>query len=271
MRRSLLLPVLAAAIAGPVHAAEGNTSLGIGVDYSSGDYGTDVTTEILSVPLTLRHASGNWSFRASVPWVRVSGDPNVLPTVGLVPNLNPIGRGRLGPIGGAPIGDARQPPQRGTASGLGDLTLGLAYSVATDRGLGIDLGVNAKIATADEDKGLGTGANDYGVGIDLYRDFDGTMLFGGVGQVWLGSSKFIDVDSIQTGNAGISQQAGRGRIGVMYEHRTATARGLDARRDVIAFYSVPTTGIGRFQLYASRGLSDASPDWGAGIAVSAGF
>ena len=261
---ALLLATLASA--GAAQAADG-VAFGIGADYTRGDYGTDVETEILSVPVTARIRSGNWNFAASLPWLRVSGDPNVLPTTGPVDNLNPIGRGRDGLFGGSPSAE----PERGSASGVGDLTLAAAYSIPTGSEVGVDLGANAKIATADEDKGLGTGANDYGVSVDLYRDFDGTMLFGGVGHTWLGDSTYIDVDSVQSGNLGVSQQAGDGRLGVMYEHRTATADGLDDRRDAVGFYSLRTASGGRFQVYASHGLSDGSPDWGAGVSVSAGF
>lgn len=263
IRSTLFLAAIAAA--GLAHATD--ATLGVGVDYSRGDYGSDIDTEILSIPVTARVQSGNWGFSASVPWLRVSGDPNVLPTVGVVPNLNPLGRGRDGLLGPAPGAEA----ERGTASGIGDVTLAAAYSVPTGSALGVDLGIKAKLATADEDEGLGTGANDYGVSVDLYRDFDGTVVFGGVAHTWLGSSTYIDVDSVQGGNVGVSRQAGRGKLGMMYEHRTATANGLDDRREAVGFYSLPTPSGGRFQLYASRGLSDGSPDWGAGIAISTGL
>lgn len=265
MMRSILL-LATVATTGLAQAADGAT-LGVGVDYSRGDYGSDIETEILSVPVTARIRTGNWNLSASVPWVRVSGDPNVLPAVGLVPNLNPLGRGRDGLLGDAPGAEH----ERGTASGVGDVTLAAAYSVPTGSALGVDLGVKAKIATADEDKGLGTGANDAGVSVDLYRDFDGTVVFGGVAHTWLGSSTHIDVDSVQSGNLGISQQAGRGKLGVMYDQRTSIARGLEDRREAVGFYSLPTASGGRFQVYASHGLSDGSPDWGAGVAVSTGF
>ncbi|MEG3183427.1 transporter [Novilysobacter erysipheiresistens] len=255
------------AAAGFAYATD--TTLGVGVDYSRGDYGSDIDTEILSVPVTARVQNGNWRLSASVPWLRVSGDPNVLPAVGAVPNLNPLGRGRDGLLDPTPDADAEA--ERGSASGIGDVTVVAAYSVPTDSAIGIDLGVKAKLATADEDKGLGTGANDYGVSVDLYRDFDGTVVFGGVAHTWLGSSTFIDVDSIQGGNLGLSRQAGRGKLGMMYEHRTAAASGLGDRREAVGFYSLPTTSGGRLQVYASHGLSDGGPDWGAGIAVSAGF
>src|SRR4249919_2845504 len=94
MTRSLLFCASLLAF-GSVHAADG-LSLGAGVDYSSGDYGSDTTTEILSVPFTAKYTSGNWSYKASLPWLRVSGDPNVLPGLGNVVNVNPHGRGRGG-------------------------------------------------------------------------------------------------------------------------------------------------------------------------------
>jgi hypothetical protein len=274
IRTALFIAVIAASGAATAQdkratqplAATGDTSasFGIGVDYSSGDYGSDVTTEILSVPVTARARSGNWGFRASLPWVRVSGDPNVLPSVGLVDNLNPVGRGRDG-IGGAPV---QGQTETGTASGIGDLTLGATYSLPTGSALGVDLGVNAKIGTADADKGLGTGANDYGVSVDLYRDFDGTMLFGGAGYTRLGTSPFIDVDSIGSGNVGVSQRVGASRVGGMVEYRGATVSGLDPRVDAVGFLNVPTGGKGTFQVYLSRGLTDSSPTWGVGMALS---
>lgn len=265
IRLSLLLAAILAT--GAASAAETSTSFGIGADYSTGDYGSDVTTDIFSVPVSATVTSGSWRFRGSLPWIRVSGDPNVLPTLGVVDNRNPIGRGRGGLIGDPGEGEQIE---SGTASGIGDLLLEATYTVPTGTALGLDVGVNAKVATADEDKSLGTGSNDYGVAIDLYRDFDGTMLFGGIGHTRLGTSEFIDVDGINTGNLGISQVAGSGRVGAMVEFRSATVSGLDDRRDLIGFYNLPTSGGRQFQVYASRGLSDSSPDWGVGVAISSG-
>lgn len=250
-------------LAGAAHAEDGFT-LGIGADYSSGDYGTDTTTEILSVPVTAGFTDGNWSYKASLPWMRVDGDPNVVPGLGSITNLNPRGRGRL--IGGDPVA-----PASGSASGIGDLRLAATYSFDTGSALGIDVTGNAKIATADEDKGLGTGANDYGVALDLYRDFAGTLLFGGGGYTLLGDSTYIDVDSVLNANFGASRSAGAGRIGAMYDWREAAADSADDRSEVTGFYSFPTGGSSKVQLYGVKGFSDGSPDWGGGLTFSAGF
>jgi hypothetical protein len=56
-------------VAGMAHAEDG-LSLGVGVDYSSGDYGSETTTKILSVPLSAKYNTGDWSFKASLPWMR---------------------------------------------------------------------------------------------------------------------------------------------------------------------------------------------------------
>lgn len=273
LRRTFLLTLaLAGGVPATTWAADG-FSVGAGVDYSSGTYGGDVSTEILSVPFTARLDSGRWSLKAALPWVRVSGAPNVLPAMGPVDNSNPITRGGGLPLlPGTPGGEAPapEPSRSATASGVGDLVLSAAYAVPMGGAWGLELGVNTKIGTADADKGLGTGATDYGVSADLYRDFSGTTLFGGVGHTWLGSSDYIDLDNTATFNAGISQVAGQGRLGLMVDHRTATNSAFDDRRDLIGFYTRQTQGQGRVQLYVSHGLSDGSPDWGVGLAIGSG-
>lgn len=263
MKRSTLFCAVML-LAGAAHAEDG-LNLGVGADYSSGDYGTDTTTTILSVPVTAKYTTGAWSFKASLPWMRVDGDPNVVPGLGSVTNLNPRGRGR-GAGGGTP-----SPVESGTESGMGDLRLAATYSIDTGGPLGVDLTANAKVATADEDKGLGTGANDYGVAVDLYRDFDGTLLFGGVGYTALGDSDFIDVDSVLNADAGASWKVGTGSLGAMYDWRAAASDDADDRSELTGFYSFPAGERTKMQVYAVKGLSDGSPDWGLGLSLSTGF
>lgn len=265
MSKTLLACALLIA-AGAAHAADG-FSLGAGVDYTSGKYGTDTTTTILQVPVTAKYTTGDWSFKASLPWMRVKGDANVVPGLGEVVNLNPRGRGRV--VGG---GGSTATSTNDTASGLGDLRLAATYSLPTSNGLGIDLTGNAKIATADENKGLGTGANDYGVAVDLYRDFSGTTLFGGVGYTWLGQSDYIDVDAVANANVGFSRKIGdASSAGLVYDWRQAATATTDGRSELTGFYAFPASDTSKMQVYATKGFSDGSPDWGAGVSFTAGF
>lgn len=264
MSKTLLACALVLA-AGAAHAEDG-FNLGIGADYTRGDYGTDTTTSIFQVPVTAKYTTGDWSFKASLPWMRVTGDANVVPGLGQVINLNPVGRGRGN---GGTTGTA---PTSGTTSGLGDLRLAATYTVPTGNALGLDLTANAKIATADEDKGLGTGANDYGVAVDLYRDFSGTTLFGGVGYTWLGESDYIDVDSVANANVGVSRKIrDAASVGVVYDWREAATVATGERSELTGFYAFPAGGKNRMQVYATKGFSDGSPDWGAGVSFTAGF
>ncbi|KFN45234.1 hypothetical protein [Arenimonas metalli] len=262
MLRTTLCAALA--LASVAVQAEDGASLSVGADYSSGEYGSDTTTDIFSVPVTAKWTTGAWTFKAGLPWLRIDGDPNVLPGVGSVVNDNPRGRGRGN--GGAP--DA---PAEGSASGIGDLRLAATYAFDTGGPLGVDLTANVKFGTADEDKGLGTGATDYGLALDLYRDFDGTTLFGGVGYTVLGDSDFIDVDSVVGANVGASRTLGPGSLGLSYEWREAASDGFDDRSELMAFYSVRTDGGSRWQVYALAGLSDGSPDIGAGFSYTIAY
>lgn len=264
MKRSALVCAMLV-LAGAAHAEDG-FSASVGADYSTGDYGTDTTTKIFSVPVTARFNDGNWRYKASLPWMRVEGDPNVVPGLGSLDNLNPRGRGRGGLIGGEPTAT-----ETGSASGVGDLRLAATYSFDTGHALGIDVTGNAKIATADEDKGLGTGANDYGIALDLYRDFGGTLLFGGAGYTLLGDSDYIDVDSVLNANFGATRRVGRGSLGAMYDWREAASDAADDRSEITGFYSFPTGDRTKMQVYGFTGLSDGSPDVGAGINLTAAF
>lgn len=243
--------------------ADDEFTLSVGVNYSSGEYGSDTSTDITTVPVTARYDTGNWSFRASLPWTRISGDPNVLPGTGPVLNLNPLGRGRVGLAPDEQDGDFGS--TRGTASGVGDLTLRAGYTFASKGPVFAELSAIAKVATADEDKGLGTGASDYGLALDLFREVGSATVFGGVSYMMLGESDFIDADDVFGFNVGAGWAAGRGQLGLVYDFRESASSNFDDRSEITGFYSVNTASGNPFQVYVLAGLSDGSPDWGTGL------
>lgn len=260
-------------------AKDSGFSLSAGVDYTSGDYGTNTTTEILSVPFTAKYNTGNWTFKASVPWMRVSGDPSVVPGVGAGASLT--GRGKhIGVTVTNPNGTGTT---SSSASGIGDVRVAATYSFNTGTPLGVDLTGNVKFGTADDTKGLGTGATDYGVAVDLYRDFSGTTLFGGVGYTRLGKSVYVTRQNVGGANVGFSHKLGFGSIGASYEYRqsavskSGTTTGVygsgygDPRSEITGFYNFPAGDKGKFQLYALAGLAKGSPDWGGGLSYTQSF
>ena len=56
----------------------------------------------------------------------------------------------------------------------------------------------------------------------------------------------------------------------MYDYRQPASDDADDRSEITGFYSFPAGDTGKMQVYAC-GLSDGSPDWGAGVSFSAGF
>ena len=105
-QRHALLFLALAMPAAAAQAADGWT-FGTGADYSTGDYGSDTTTTIWSVPFSARYTTDAWTFKATLPWLQVDGDVNVLPGLGNVGNSNPNGRGKGNGRGN---GGAPQPP-----------------------------------------------------------------------------------------------------------------------------------------------------------------
>src|SRR6266513_2752101 len=93
----LLIVASALCLARLALAAEPELSLGSGVNFSSGKYGGSESTHILTIPLTARYESEPWTFRATLPYLRITGPSAVFPGVGRVENrsiLDSVVRGR---------------------------------------------------------------------------------------------------------------------------------------------------------------------------------
>ena len=259
----LCLPALA--------SAQGELTLGLGYNYSSGDYGTSTTTKIVSIPFSVRYDAGRLSLKATVPYLRITGSSAVVPGVGAVSNTNPRARGR-----GAGLAPAAPVPAsaESTESGMGDTVLAATYNVFYDSAakLGLDVTGKVKLATADADKGLGTGEHDAGVQVDAYKTYDRTTLFGGIGYMVLGSSEFIQLDNVWSANLGASYQLNASdSVGASFDWRQAASPSGSAQREVMAFWTRKFDRQWKAQVYGLMGFSDGSPDWGVGASAAYAF
>jgi len=231
-------------------AQEGPLTLGAGLHYSSGDYGTGSTTRITSLAGTARYERGPWTYRATVPYLEVEGENTVIPGVGAV---------------GSRSG-------RRTESGLGDIVLGATYAAYSDSKLGVDLTGKLKLATADEDKGLGTGEHDLAFLVDLYQTFHRMTAFGGVGYHILGDAPGQPLDNVWSANIGGSYKIDeRDSAGVSLEGRQRVAPGASPQRELMGFFTRNLDRFWKAQAYALIGLADGSPDWGFGLSAARPF
>jgi hypothetical protein len=244
--RAVLAAVLIA-IPGAAHA-DTRFSFTTGVEYSSGDYGGTEDTEIISVPLIGRLTAGDWEFRASIPYRSITGPADVADDGG---------------------DDGGGVARTDTESGFGDTTLEVTYRF--DDALGedtyFDTSGRVRLPTGDEDKGLGNGATDYALIGELGYNGDSNGAYVSAGRRFLGDADDGDEreDGWQAAVGGWVGVGERSRIGASYTWRESSSGDGDAPSEAGAYYSHTLSDQLRVSVSAAAGLSDASPDYRAGV------
>lgn len=252
MRKLVIAAVVAgaAATAGSAQAQENNAPqlhLTTGVDYSTGDYGTGVDTDILVVPASARLKLGDLRFTATIPYIRING-------------ANVVG-GDGGPI----VVDPNAP--RLKRDGIGDLTMGINYAFPEEQlGFGLDIGTRVKVPTAKS--GLGTGELDYRVSAELSKTLGAVTPFVSAGYRVLGDPAGFDLQNGMYGSVGLSLAAGSSVFLASYDYREASSILSDDSQEVFGAFSTPVSNTLNLSLYGSAGLSDGAPDFGVGAMVT---
>ncbi len=247
---------------GPVANADTRVSFASGVDYSSGDYGQVVDTEVISVPLTARLITDHWSFRASIPYLSIKGPADVADTT----------EGGGGDGGGDPGGSGTL-ARTGIEDGFGDLSLqatrGFRRLGGEDSGVYFDVTGRVRLPTGDEDRGLGVGATDY----TLLGEFGNSGESGGVyvngGWRFLGDRSGVEREDGAQAGVGAWLKVNEGaRIGASASWRAASSQGNDDPASVSVFWSQRLSDNLRLSINAGAGLSEASADYTGGVRLT---
>lgn len=251
-RPTQLAALTALALLAPVQqaSAAGKTSVSIGVDVARGDYGSPETTSTYSLPVSIKHESGPWTLRASVPLVHAEGTFN-----------RELGDDSGGGGGGSTAA-------RRTESGLGDLSLAAYYTVLNNpSGYSVDLGAKAKLATADKAKTLiATGADDFSWQVDVFRALPSVALFATLGYTFKGEPSGVSYTNPFYSSLGFSLPLSSGRsIGASWDYRQKLSSSGDPINELSAFYSAKLDPKNKMQFYLVHGLSNGSPDIGGGV------
>jgi hypothetical protein len=232
--------------------ADGLT-LGTGFDYTSGKYGSSEKTEILYVPLTGRYETGPWTFRAVVPYIRITGPGNVVGA----------GADRVTLPGAA--------TERRTESGLGDIVGSAFYNVLNESKsfIGLDVGAKVKFGTADRDKGLGTGKNDYSIQTDVFKPLGPVTAFASLGYRWYGDPPGVDLRNVYYGSAGATYKVSADTsAGAAYDWRPRVSPNGGQVSEATAFVTQRLSREWKVQFYGVKGFSTGSPDFGVGALLS---
>ncbi len=232
--------------------ADDQLSLSTGFDYSSGKYGNTTSTDILYIPVTGKFESDKLTLKLTVPYISITGPGGVVQGIGRV--------------------RATTAATKTTNSGLGDITASAGYNVYSVDSLAFDVVGNVKFGTADANKGLGTGKNDYSAQIDGYYTRDKTTLFATAGYKIYGAPAGVKMSSVPYGSVGASQKLGdETSAGVMvYMAKSPSAAGSD-QQEVTVFVSHKLTPSLKIQVNILNGLSNGSPDFGGGVMITGYF
>ena len=223
-----------------------------GLEYQEGDYGTGGKIETLSIPSNLRVTTGRFQFSATLPYVRVDAPGNV------------VGGG--GGVLGLPIiVDPTRPATRDRRESLGDLKLGASYLMPISV---VDLAITGqvKLPTASKARNLGTGEVDYAVGAELSKNLGPITPFVGVSYTIPGDPKGYDLRKSLAARGGIATMLAPNIRGyVSYGYARSVSRLVDNEKQLSTGINAGLSKRLSLGLFGTAGLSDGSPDVGAGI------
>lgn len=234
-------------------SAEVTPSLSTGFDYSSGKYGAATSTEVLYVPVIGKLQFDNFFLKLTVPYIRVTSSG-----AGVVRGMGPFRTATT--------------TKTSTQSGLGDVFASAGYTILESGNLFLDLVGNVKFGTADADKNLGTGKNDYSAQLDAYYQLDKTTIFATAGYKVIGAPAGVQVNNIAYGTLGVSQKTGdKTSAGVMLDVAQGSNALSPGARELTVFVANRISQTLKIQANLMKGFSDSSPDYGGGVMVTGYF
>ncbi|HKI51567.1 MAG TPA: transporter [Geothermobacteraceae bacterium] len=242
-----------------------NLSLGLGMQFEAGDYGTSDTVEIWKVPLLVEWAPQERLMLAlEIPYLYQSRTGATV-LVGGTPTPVRRGTGSMAGTGGMSVVGSES-----SVSGLGDITLTASLTLLKDQEAmpRILAHLYAKLPTADEQEGLGTGEFDWGGGLGLGKRFGDWSSYAEALYIEPGTSELYAPDGYWEWLASLSYRTTANlRPGLSISGGTAPFAGTEGPLELKARLTGLSGELTSYSFYVVRGLSDASPDWGLGCSI----
>ena len=237
----------------PLVLAESTKSLSVGFDFTSGKYGGTSNTNITTIPVTGKIRFEDTFLKLTVPYLSVSSAGGVVTR-----NMGPFKSVSRSTVV--------------TKSGLGDIVASAGYTFYEGDQLALDLVGNIKFGTADPDKELGTGKNDYSAQVDGNYAINLSSIFATVGYKVVGAPEGVAVHNIAYGSLGAGQKLDdKSTIGVALDTAQSSNDLSSDTRELSVFYSMKLSKTQKFSVYVLKGFSNSSPDNGFGGSVSGTF
>lgn len=229
-----------------------------GLLYSDGNYGTRINTDVLLGLSSLSLSKDDFEFTAAIPYMRISGRGLVV----FDASGNPIVINRR----------TNLPPD--VRTGWGDLTLSASYTVPSMILGGYEARLTgiAKVPTSPARRRLGTGEADFGVSMDVSRQFGAWTPFVTAGYMYRGEPAGYTIYDTVSVAAGTSLELRSDLVATAsYDFDSADSPLVQAGHSLSASLSWIHDNHLTLTGYTMIGLSAGSPDVGAGLLVSYGL
>lgn len=276
-------------------AGDRNWQIGFTPSYSSGNFGTNTTSTFLYAPISIRRLFRDGDVTIVIPFVTATTDGRTTLVGGNAVRVDDGGGSNSGPGGGGGGGSdddgcsgkgstvsgkdrvcgttTRAAGQKVTTTGLGDIILRGRYYVVEEKDVLPLIAVTGrvKIPTADEQQGLGTGALDYGFGVEMSKLLgEKWIAFLDGGYNMIGDPDGLDLRNQHWYDVGAGYYLTKDLLASVYfeEYRSLVA-GLVNIRDVFFAVNYTASTAWRFNGGVTVGVSNGAPDYG--ISLGAGY
>jgi hypothetical protein len=217
-----------------VQAQDGQAYFEARTGFSTGDFGTQTTSDLYYLAPTLGYISSEYDASLTVPYLSLTN-----------------GTGS----------------QSNTESGIGDMILrgGLVLMPENRNGLSLNGGLSIKLPTANETKGLGTGEMDYGAFLGMDQRIETIKLHFTAGYVKIGDPSFYDYNDIYVYGLGITKMYAKTGIYASLEGRRSMISGVHNPQEFnLGFFHEL---IENYSLMGNTffGMNDGGPDFGLDI------
>ncbi|GAA3935963.1 hypothetical protein GCM10022277_35550 [Litoribacillus peritrichatus] len=231
-------------------------TLGVGAYMSHGDYTTDRSTKVFSMPFRASYSLRQWRLSAQIPYLYIDGPANIL----------------VLREGGETITQAsKEDKQRW---GFGDLRLNGQYSlpwVPVKNSL-FHLGAGVKAPTGSEDENLSSGEFDYTVFTGgSWRD--GRWVANArLGYQWMGDTDETDYNDRTFVSIGGKYLYNRTQnFGVSYRFKEAATERSQPIRSLTTYFNQQLKEGWKLSFAAGLGFSESSADYFGGLSISKSF
>lgn len=267
--------------------SERNWQIGITPSYSSGNFGTNTTSEFVYVPFSVRRYFRDGDVSLVIPFVSVTSNGTATLVGGQPIQTLPQ---RCLKKGGTEIdtdkpeclallnsgqGVAGQAAQKVTNSGLGDMILRGRYYLVEERDYVPLIAITGrlKLPTASEGKGLGTGTLDHGYGIEISKLIGEKWLaFLDGGYNFIGNPDGVELQNQYWYDVGAGYYFTKNLLASVYfEEYRALVSGLVNIRDFFFAMNYKASAAWRFNGGVAVGVSNGAPDYVVSIGTSYRF